>query len=395
MHPHLSFNLLKEEIEAIHAAGAKAPIYITAGWSKKDADEALDQMQQDASQSAITLVMYLMSEAPVHKCEYDESLVDAEGKNDSKMCRECVKATKKAVKEENIVHNGSGFGALEAMRMAIDGDGTPPASMLFPESRLGKEESIWLSLLRDGKYPDIPPSERPSSYMVSGKWISRMREAASSAPSWLSCLHYGVAAYEYNRTDLILRHSIDRVTDDMQKDIALSQFKKSVELAPNVVAYRNLARLLPDEAESYYDTALALPEAMDDFALVSEYLGYLVKSERYEKAWGIFESLPEEYSKIDRIRISAAVAAIKLGYFDYLDVFFAEEHCDVREGDCSLTDVWFEYCALKMAKERGIENPDSHTIDTLIDEAWDLYPPNKEIDFRMSADKKDRYRVSD
>ena len=39
MHPHLKFNLLKEEIEAIHAAGAKAPIYITAGWSKKDADE--------------------------------------------------------------------------------------------------------------------------------------------------------------------------------------------------------------------------------------------------------------------------------------------------------------------------------------------------------------------
>ena len=39
MHPGLKFNLLKEEIEAIHAAGAKAPIYITMGWSKKDADE--------------------------------------------------------------------------------------------------------------------------------------------------------------------------------------------------------------------------------------------------------------------------------------------------------------------------------------------------------------------
>lgn len=38
MHPGLSFNLLKEEIEAIHAAGAKAPIYITVGWSKRDAD---------------------------------------------------------------------------------------------------------------------------------------------------------------------------------------------------------------------------------------------------------------------------------------------------------------------------------------------------------------------
>ena len=39
MHPGLKFNLLKEEIEAIHDAGAKAPIYITMGWSKKDADE--------------------------------------------------------------------------------------------------------------------------------------------------------------------------------------------------------------------------------------------------------------------------------------------------------------------------------------------------------------------
>ena len=39
MHPELKFNLLKEQIDAIHEAGAKAPIYITAGWTKKDADE--------------------------------------------------------------------------------------------------------------------------------------------------------------------------------------------------------------------------------------------------------------------------------------------------------------------------------------------------------------------
>ena len=39
MHPGLKFNLLREEIEAIHAAGAKAPLYVTVGWSKKDADD--------------------------------------------------------------------------------------------------------------------------------------------------------------------------------------------------------------------------------------------------------------------------------------------------------------------------------------------------------------------
>ena len=39
MHPNLKFNLLKEQIDACHSVGVKAPIYITMGWSKKDADE--------------------------------------------------------------------------------------------------------------------------------------------------------------------------------------------------------------------------------------------------------------------------------------------------------------------------------------------------------------------
>jgi len=39
MHPHLKFNLLKEQLEAIREAGAKAPIYIPIGWSKLDSDE--------------------------------------------------------------------------------------------------------------------------------------------------------------------------------------------------------------------------------------------------------------------------------------------------------------------------------------------------------------------
>ena len=47
MHPGLDFNLLGEIREAIHDAGAKAPIYITAGWSRKDADEHPEWHQID------------------------------------------------------------------------------------------------------------------------------------------------------------------------------------------------------------------------------------------------------------------------------------------------------------------------------------------------------------
>ena len=47
VHPGLKFNLLGELIDAVHEAGAKAPIYITAGWSRRDADEHPEWHQID------------------------------------------------------------------------------------------------------------------------------------------------------------------------------------------------------------------------------------------------------------------------------------------------------------------------------------------------------------
>ena len=92
--------------------------------------------------------------------------------------------------------------------------------------------------------------------------------------------------------------------------------------------------------------------------------------------------------------LTSAQTAIKLRNLEQIEKVFAHgEYADIREGECTLTDIWFEFCALKMAKERGIENLDNNTLADLIDEAYDLCPPPKEIDFRMSFDKKNKYRV--
>ena len=39
--------------------------------------------------------------------------------------------------EKQICNKGSGFGALEIMRMEIDGDGVAPTSMIFPKDTIG------------------------------------------------------------------------------------------------------------------------------------------------------------------------------------------------------------------------------------------------------------------
>ena len=122
---------------------------------------------------------------------------------------------------------------------------------------------------------------------------------------------------------------------------------------------------------------------------------FLLGVKNYEKIWQIYNILPQNCKDFDRVKITTAKSAVKLGKLDYLENFFIEEHHDIREGEVSLSDVWFEYCALKMAKERGMDNLTAKQLDELIDEAWDKYPPSKDIDFRMSTDKKFRYRISE
>jgi hypothetical protein len=72
MHPGLKFNLLKEEIEAIHAAGAKAPIYITIGWSEKDAIEHPEWQQLDfkTGKPFITAARKEDKDAPLPHCSW-------------------------------------------------------------------------------------------------------------------------------------------------------------------------------------------------------------------------------------------------------------------------------------------------------------------------------------
>ena len=304
----------------------------------------------------------------------------------------------KRVSADDIVHNGSGFGALEAIRMEADRDGAIPSSMCFPRSTIGAEQYPWLCLLENGALPSEAVSVPPSSYMVGYKWQPRIEASAKEKGDWLSYLHLGVTQYEECDHTVYANEEYSEEKEARRTESARSSWLSSIKAEPSVWAYRNLAVLErnsgnDEKAEEYYDLALSLPNAFDDFALASEYLIFLARRKKHEKLWNIFSALPSNCSLVDRVRISAAQAAVKLGNTEYLGKFFSEPHHDIREGECSLTDIWFEYCALKMAKERGIDPTDLAALDALIDEAWDTCPPSEDIDFRMSFDKKNRYRV--
>lgn len=299
------------------------------------------------------------------------------------------------VTEQDIRHYGSGFGALEIQRMKRDGDGVAPGSMCFPTSAIGKAERPWLTLLEQGSLPLSDPSELVCSYMVSPKWLSRLQSAPAT---WNNLLHLGVALYECHNVEVDVMHAYDEAQSEAATAAAKQAWLASVDREPNYWALRNLAVLERSagnhgQAQAYYDAAVACPGAYTDVALASEYLQYLNACGLYAKAWALYESLPDNCKQDDRISITAAVSALKLRNVAYLEAFFKAEHHAISEGETTLTDLWFGLCALRLAAERGIADPTEQQLEALADEAWDLCPPDASIDFRMSLDKKNKYRI--
>ncbi len=300
---------------------------------------------------------------------------------------------------DQIIHTGSGFGAVEAARMAKDGDGEVPSSMCFPEFTIGKKEYPWLKLIKTGTLPEEDPRYYTVSFMTSDKWLPHIKASfeLEGGKSWYSLLHYGIAVYDgVDNT----KYATDAYTDEDAKarcDEAEKAWLASIEAKPSYLAYRNLAVLESQRqniegAEKYYELAVACDGAFDDYALVSDYLELLLKLKKYDEIWQIFTTLPDNCKKADRIRITSAQAALRLGNDEFLDEFFNEVHYDVREGEDTLTDIWFEKQARDMAHKRGIEiTPDN--INKLIDEAWETMTPPFEVDFRQSYSRKNRYRV--
>jgi hypothetical protein len=302
------------------------------------------------------------------------------------------------VTPEKLVHLGSGFGAVEIKRMAKEGIAAP-AALCFPDFTIGKYERPWLYLLENGILPEEDPAEFVPTYNTSLPWLRLIEESLKreGGNTWYSRMLEGVAVYDgADHT----KHASEAYSDEdnlARTERAEKAWLESIKLCPSFIAYRNLARLEFDRdnketAEYYYTIALAQRGAYDDFALCAEYFEVLVSMQKYEKLWESFISLPTNCSTQDRVRIFAARAAVKLDKFEYLDEFFREDHYDIREGECSLTDIWFEFVARRLATERGIEKT-PEKIEALMEEATEAYPPDPKIDFRMSLSKAAKYRV--
>jgi len=351
-----------------------------------------------------------LDQASLHDCSFAEANAYLEGHIENTIAENALFETDRRfaslanmpVTEADLVHTGSGWGALEALRCEMQGDHALPDSVCFPRSTIGPEQYPWYALLVEGVLPAESPDVIPPSWMVAPKWMRLLEESLNreNGETWYSRMHYGVMLNEMMDRGHVAWEASRWGRYGEYRARAREAFERSLELEPSVWALRCLFCIADEEgddalAEKYYDRVFELDAATVDYAFASEYMGWLNRKGKYQKAWDLYQSMPEPIRQQERMILHAALTAVRLRNLDYLRdvVFVRSEFACIREGETALTDIWFEYSALKLAAARGIENPQGEILDKLIDEAWDICPPPAEIDFRMSFDRASNYRV--
>lgn len=267
-----------------------------------------------------------------------------------------------------ILHCGSGWGALERLRrqQASERPFCGP-ELVFDDATLQEAQSPWLYLLRKGALPPTDPQVPPRSYLVQKEWWEMLEAAVSAGRGndWLSYLHLGV-----------MRHHHGEV------DSACEAWQVSLSLGQTPWALRNLAVVAQDEGDESKaaDLLLAAVRLRPNLPpLAAECARALLQADRPGEWLSLFHELPESVREVPRLQVLRGQAALATGRLDVVERLFADIVLhDVREGEVSLTDLWFGLHEQRLAAERG-----GPVDDDLRRYVRDHFPPPRAIDFRM------------
>lgn len=266
---------------------------------------------------------------------------------------------------DKVLIKGSGWGALENARRAAQGEEPLPQYLDYGE--IGDEQKPWQFLLENGFMEQPCEKAAPKSYMKADEWIDMMEEAVAGpdAYNWYTWLQLGCVYLA-----------------KQQFRFASEAFDKSMSCKANCWALYGLACIEASKGEKSKAAKMILSAAgmnPEDESLAVAAIRAMLGAEMYSGILTFIAKLPESTCKIGRVRLARAAALLKAGKIDdaeaELNADGGIEMTDIREGEVSITDLWYDIEEAK-AKREGREF-DRDAID-----------PPQQFDFRMGSKKK-------
>lgn len=296
--------------------------------------------------------------------DYTFSQIEGQVTTEELLKRDCLYKTQEELVPEEILHLGSGWGALEAKR----NPDTISKGLVFPQYTLGEEQEPWLKLLHTGRFPKFSKSHLPISWMLDVRWMKLLassleKEENQSAAGWL---HLGMMLYENgNRQD------------------GINAMKRSVSILPTAIGFHNLAQAALQNGQSdlacaYTAECLELDGASQSEDFVRSAIELYTQTKHYREAWACYCALPDEKKNDESVRFSLLRAAFEMQQWNFLELQFQCEFAIIREGNNTLLDLWYEYQAIQLAKSRN-----TPVTEAVLSEVKSKLEPPSNLDFRM------------
>jgi tetratricopeptide (TPR) repeat protein len=271
-----------------------------------------------------------------------------------------------------LFQRGSGWGALERLRREAAGE--PPfcsQGLVFDDASLGRGQTPWLDLLREGVLAEADPQEEPYNYVVQAEWRALLEEAveAGRGAHWAAWLHLGLMRYQAG-----------------ERQGARQAWERSLDHTATPWAMRNLAVLareegrLDDTVELYVEACRMRPTLLP---LVVECGRSLIDADHPQEWLDLVEELPGAARMAGRVRLLEGQAALAVRDFDRVARLFADVPVidDLREGERSLSQLWFEYHEQRLSALEDV--PVDESLRARVRRE---YPVPPEIDFRMHTE---------
>lgn len=271
-----------------------------------------------------------------------------------------------ATSPARTVCTGSGWGRLENLRRAQCGE--PEMCPHLDFGQTGPEQQPWETLLATGKFPEPDAQLPPVSWMLQKKWLALLRQSVDRAPNYAACLQLGaaeLAARRFEEAKTLLRRSI--------------ALRKSPWALFGLAC---AARAQGDRFTAADAAVKAYQLRPGDASLAKEALHFLTDAGFSNDVLRLAASLPAEILSLERVKLYVAFANVRSRRGDpetaqkLLREIGESGVPDIREGENSVTDLWFE---LQQAKAERDGNPFDR----------EHARPPKELEFRMFVSKYD------
>lgn len=227
-------------------------------------------------------------------------------------------------------------------------------------------ERMWNELIDSGTFSEQTLKQMPESWAVSDRWISVLeRSATHYGTSWLHELLLGVAKLNRRQHEEAHRHlETSRCLNDnfmVNRHLAIIHLHKGDQAA----------------AKDLYLAAWSQSNSLVPLAV--EICQFFQKEKMYHSLESFLSQLPDQILQHERIQLARGEASLSKGEFDPLREILKGEFSTIREGEVSLTHLWFLLHLKEAEARKGAFLSEQEQAEVIKQN-----PPPYNIDFRMT-----------